>query len=460
MLAKLLNTLGRRIIKIKKGIKIFVSALLMGIAFLFIGESFLKKITQVCFLIFILTPSILFSYDFTPDRSLSDAETEIGWLVAPLPIIVEGIGSGVPIVAIISNVYENSDLQMAKTFFDGDFEVNLFSFSKFPVIDEKLLLSFGFTDFYMPYRSYDRGIDSGKEDYYQTLEKYNSNFVTFQSQFYKQRLELLYSYSTGGTEIEKIYDIYGNEFSNIQSPKRSWIDNVIGTQIDLTDNHLDPTEGLRIEILHTDSNYELDDLSDYAVYDLNITAYFPFFETHTLLFNAFQSRSSITENGLLDENSFRNKFGLGCELEKEVVACQNVETRRINYWLRRNRSSKATALGGLNRMRAYSLGRFYSANSSNYVLEYRLNFSEKVTPVNWIFLGGIRTVLQTSFFYEIGSVSENISQLHEKMKSSFGLGFRAIISGLIYRFDVAKGEDGVAPTLFINYPLSLGTLGT
>jgi len=45
------------------------------------------------------------------------------------------------------------------------------------------------------------------------------------------------------------------------------------------------------------------------------------------------------------------------------------------------------------------------------------------------------------------------------MKSSVGVGFRAIISGLIYRFDLAKGEDGIAPTLFINYPLSIGSLG-
>ena len=73
----------------------------------------------------------------------------------------------------------------------------------------------------------------------------------------------------------------------------------------------------------------------------------------------------------------RNKFGLGCDLEKETAACRKTEARRINYWLKRNQSSKATALGGLNRMRAYSQGRFYAANSSNYVLEYRLNYSEK-----------------------------------------------------------------------------------
>ena len=420
----------------------------------------MSRIIKLWLLLFFFVPAAALSYEFPPERSKSDAETEFGWMVLPLPIVVEGIGSGVPIAAAISNVYKSADLLMAKTFFEGDFEINLFSFSKFPLIGDKLLFSFGFTDLNMPFRSYDRGIDSGKDDYYQTLEKYDSNFVTFQSQFYKQRLEFLVSYSTGGTKLEKIFDVDGNDFSNIQSPQRRWIDRVIGTQIDLTDNHLDPNEGLRIGILHSESNYGLNELSDYAVNDLNVTAYFPFFETHTLLFNAFQSRSYITDNGIVDENALRNKYGLGCDLETETTACQNAETRRINYWLKRNQSSKATALGGLNRMRAYSLGRFYAANSSNYVLEYRLNYSEKRTPINWIFLGGIRTVLQTSFFYETGSVSDDIARLHEKMKSSFGVGFRAIISGLIYRFDLAKGEDGIAPTLFINYPLSLGTLGS
>lgn len=419
-----------------------------------------EKIFIFWVFLYFFVPSNIFPYDFPPDRSLSEAETEIGWLVAPLPIVVEGIGSGIPIAATVSNIYKTTDLLMAKTFFEGDFEVNLFSLSKLPIIDENLLFSFGLTDFYMAFRTYDRGIESGKDDYYQTLENYNNRFVTFQSQFYKRRLELLYSYSAGGTKIEKIFDFEGNDFSNIQSPKRSWIDNVFGTQIDLTDNHLDPREGLRFGLLHSDTNYVLKDMSDYVVNDINITAYFPFFKTHTLLFNAFQSRSKITENGELDEGELNNKFGLNCNSEKDVSVCQDLETKRINYWLERNRSSKATALGGLNRMRAYSLGRFYAANSSNYVLEYRLNFSEKVTPLNWVFLGGIRTVLQTSFFYEVGSVSDDVSNLHEKMKSSYGIGFRAIISGLIYRFDLAKGEEGVVPTVFINYPLSLGTLGS
>jgi len=109
---------------------------------------YLNRKIKLLFLFCFLMPSIVFSFEFPPERSESDADNEIGWLVAPLPIVVEGIGSGVPIAASISNVYKNTDLLMAKTFFDGDFEISLFSISKFPLIKEKLLFSLGITDFF------------------------------------------------------------------------------------------------------------------------------------------------------------------------------------------------------------------------------------------------------------------------------------------------------------------------
>ena len=98
----------------------FAFSLIMSAALPFARGSFLSRINKLWFLLCFFMPSMVLSYDFPPERSISDAETEIGWLVAPLPIVVEGIGSGIPIAAIVSNVYKNSDLQMAKTFLEGD----------------------------------------------------------------------------------------------------------------------------------------------------------------------------------------------------------------------------------------------------------------------------------------------------------------------------------------------------
>jgi len=101
-------------------------------AFLTASGALLKRKTKLLFLLCFLIPSVVFSYEFTAERSESDAENEIDWLVAPLPIVVEGIGAGFPIAASISNIFKKTDLLMAKTLFKGDFEVSLFSLSKYP----------------------------------------------------------------------------------------------------------------------------------------------------------------------------------------------------------------------------------------------------------------------------------------------------------------------------------------
>ena len=88
-------------------------------AFLNASGALLKRKTKLLFLLCFFMPSVVFSYEFPPERSESDAENEIGWLVAPLPIVVEGIGTGFPIAASISNIFKKTDLLMAKTLFKG-----------------------------------------------------------------------------------------------------------------------------------------------------------------------------------------------------------------------------------------------------------------------------------------------------------------------------------------------------
>ena len=41
-------------------------------------------------IIFLLLPGVVFSIEWIPDRTKTEAETELGWLVAPMPVNVEG----------------------------------------------------------------------------------------------------------------------------------------------------------------------------------------------------------------------------------------------------------------------------------------------------------------------------------------------------------------------------------
>ena len=48
--------------------------------------------TRFWLLLCLILPTTAFSYEFPPDRTIREADKELGWMVAPLPGCVEGIG--------------------------------------------------------------------------------------------------------------------------------------------------------------------------------------------------------------------------------------------------------------------------------------------------------------------------------------------------------------------------------
>ena len=83
-------------------------------------------------IIFLLLPGAVFSIEWIPDRTKTEAETELGWLVAPMPVNVEGIGFTVPIAGVFSNFYKTTDLLLVAPFIKGDIESKLLSIYKLP----------------------------------------------------------------------------------------------------------------------------------------------------------------------------------------------------------------------------------------------------------------------------------------------------------------------------------------
>ena len=210
--------------------------------------------TRLWLLLCLLLPSTGFSYEFPPDRKIREADKELGWMAAPLPGCVEGIGCALPIAGLISNFYKSTDLVLIKTLAKGDIEATVVQLQKFPIIDEKLFFKVLYYDWDISLLNYDRGIQSSKYDYYQTFENTKNSSINLQYKLFNQHLEIQIGYSTGEATISKIFNNDEKQFSNIQSPSRSWIDHIIGTQIDLTDNNLDPREGVRFGLLHTTTN--------------------------------------------------------------------------------------------------------------------------------------------------------------------------------------------------------------
>ena len=78
----------------KKTINRFAISLLMSAGLPFARGSFLSRITKLWFLLCFFMPSMVLSYDFPPERSLSVAETEIGWLVALCLLLLKVLDLG------------------------------------------------------------------------------------------------------------------------------------------------------------------------------------------------------------------------------------------------------------------------------------------------------------------------------------------------------------------------------
>ena len=52
-------------------------------------------------------------------------------------------------------------------------------------------------------------------------------------------------------------------------------------------------------------------------------------------------------------------------------------------------------------------------------------------------------------------VADEFGQLFKNGRESYGIGARVILSGVVIRFDLAQGREGIQSQLFITYPWSM-----
>jgi len=90
-----------------------------------------------------------------------------------------------------------------------------------------------------------------------------------------------------------------------------------------------------------------------------------------------------------------------------------------------------------------------------YGIEYRWNLTDERTPFNIYVAKGVRTGIQLAAFWERGTVADHSSELFKDGRSSYGIGARLVLSGVVIRFDLARGNEGVQTQLFITYPWSM-----
>jgi len=390
-------------------------------------------------------------------RSRDQYGGEFSYFVYPIGGEIPGLGSAVGVGASILN-FNNSDTDFTGFSLKGDFEASGYTFLDVQLIPRSLVADIGYYDFVVSPVQYDRGLLSSKDDYIlpKAKGKYFLGQVTWTRQ--QRQYETYLRYGAGETQLLEVLNKDGKPFDAIDDSVDKAKFTTLGTIADLTDDRLDPRKGMRFEaaanVPMNDNKYQ----SGYFVTDLNFTGYQPFFTRDTLAYNFFYSRAHVYNEASTDYNYLKQNTGLHCEGRptiEEQRACESVEASYINSVIAQNRYGRATSLGGTQRLRSFANGRYYAGQTLFYGLEYRFNFAKEYTPFNYYIAKGVKTGMQMSLFYEQGSVADEGRDLFKDRRTSYGVGFRLLLTGVVVRADYAHGSEGSEFILFVDYPWSM-----
>jgi len=429
------------------------------------SKNFLLANFNPCIIILIAI-SLLISFFFLGNAKASVFEweprtrnqfgNEHSHFVYPIVIDLPGVGVSSGIGTTILNANE-SDVDFTGFVLRGDFDVTGGTFLNYHLLKNRLLFDVGFYHFEAAVTQFRRGIDSSSNDF--IIPRFRGKFAESQLTwtFNQRHLETFIHVLSGTQQTTQILDSNEHPYPVADDSSSNEQISTLGLRIDNSNDLLHPRKGYRFDLaLKIPKNS--DPLhSSYVVSDYNATWYIPMRKRDVLAFNIFRSDAHVTNEVKEDFASLRQSRGLNCA--PSDTACIQTETDYINQLIAQNQYGTATSLGGLQRLRSYPNARYYAGHSMSYGMEYRLSFNNVKNPFNYYIAKGVKTGLQIAFFAEQGSVAERSKELFDNIKSSYGVGFRLILTGVVLRADYANGSDGEEFTVFFDYPWKLDYSG-
>jgi len=407
--------------------------------------------------IFLLIFSSVAAYaDATlPDRRKDQFPTSDAHLIVPLPYSYPGIGDGFFLMGNFSNLRKTTTdfLAMVVT---GDAGGYILQFDELPIVKQHLFAKIYYQDIdRAQVNQYDvRGMDGTSKNEFNMLDVTLARNKTAELNltFFDRRLNFLYQYMDQEFKIKAIRDHSGDLIKEFDEPYRgSEANETFGIYADLTDDYLDPRKGTRFSLHYQNQPKDKADDPSYYVLTYNMSLYLPMFKEDTLAMNYYQSNAHVTKQGNTNPADIRAELGLNCDLLD--TECLQSEQKLVDNFINHRTNGTSANLGGKERLRSYPQDRFKGGHSAYFGIEYRWNFKQETAPFNYLFWKDVRTGLQVAFFGEIGSVSENSSDLWDDTRYSYGTGLRLVAaSGAVYRADIANGDEGSELTVFFFYP--------
>lgn len=377
---------------------------------------------------------------------------DFAYYLYPIVGEIPGLGKAAGFGASVLNLGEG-DTDFTGYYVRGDFKATGAALLDYHVLPQRLIFDIGYNDYLVAPVSYNRGIASDPLDVIHP--KVEGSYVLGQMTltFDQRRYEMFVRLLSGRDRLIGVLDKNGQAFANVDTSWKNGDTVSVGGSLDLTDDRLDPRRGVRFELAsRLPNNYGGPDASQYYVNDYNLTGYLPVREWDTLVFNVFHSHAYVTREGLTDYTLLQQRYGLNCGTDP---VCVSAETKLLSGMQANNRHGTASPLGGTQRLRSYDNYRFYAGQALSYGVEYRWNLTDERTPFNIYVAKGVRTGIQLAAFVERGMVADRFSDLFKDGRNSYGVGARLVLSGVVIRFDLARGNEGTQSQLFITYPWSM-----
>jgi len=407
-------------------------------------------------LLMVVSLSLLPHYSSATDRRKDQFSKETGYYFIPIPYSLPGVGEGLLLGGAYNNIADtHSDI--IGFVLTGDIQGGGVVSLDNHLIQNRLILDVSaqyLTD--AAVRSYNqRGMSSGKDDYSVLNIKDNEFYgLRLTGTWYERMFEVYGAVLSSKTNLHELRDKDGNVIQTSTGAK----DNTstlytLGLRFDLTDDYQDPRRGIRYQVSRWWDDRKGQTTSRFYQTEHNVTGYVPIGKRSTIVLNAFKADATVTRVGETDFSTIEAQQGLNCS-DASLSSSEQLQcTQVVNNIIANNTYGSVSSLGGWGRLRSYPDGRFNGSHLLFYGAEFRWNITEEFTPFDIWIAKDIRTTVQVAFFYERGSIEDIKSRVGDTWKESYGVGARMVTaSGLVFRADIATGDEGEEVSVIIGYP--------
>ncbi|MGE5758036.1 MAG: hypothetical protein ACM3W8_04135, partial [Sideroxydans sp.] len=209
---------------------------------------------------------------------------DFGYYVYPIVGEVPGLGKAVGVGASVLNM-GGSDTDFTGYYVRGDIKATGAALLDYHVLPKRLIFDVGYNDYRVATTAYNRGINSDPVDVIRPKVEGAYLLGQMTLTFDDRRYEAFARILKGRNRLIEVLDKDNQAFAGVDTSWRTGNFYSLGGSLDLTDDRLDPRDGVRFEFASRLPHRRNPDESEYFVNDYNLTGYAPMRKWDTLVFN-------------------------------------------------------------------------------------------------------------------------------------------------------------------------------